>query len=232
MSNLILKEFVHQFRKAKGEETRFTYHEINYSKISSSTAQVGYGYIDEPYTSAVPIEYDKDIIIPTTVQDTAGIKYTVTTIGDHAFYRCTKIKKITIPYSVKVIGWSSLAILSLEEIIIAPNSQLKEIKTDFIYLCKNLSTFVYPNNKITISQRAFYSQFHTKFYYCGNQKVTVDFECGDHCPTISVPMNYPYSSFGNLSILREDFCVSRNEITYFLTKKTKYSPFIFLFLIF
>ena len=233
MSNLISPELVNEFRRAKSEEIRFTYNEINYSTLSSTTAQVGYGYRTNPYTSAVTRDYDKEIvIIPSTVTDiNTGNQYTVTKIGDHAFYYCSKIKRITIPYSVEVIGWSSLAILSLEEIIIPPNSRLKDIRTDFIHSCFNLSNFVYPNNEITISREAFSAGFYSKFYYCGNQKVTTEFSCGDHCPTIYVPKNYPYSSFGNLDIFRDDFCVARKEATCFRTKQTRYRIFMTIFIL-
>ena len=234
MSGLIFPELGKQFRRSKAQEIRFTFNEINYSTISSTTVQVGYGYTTDPYTSAVPRDYDMEtIIIPSTVTYN-GNQYRVTKIGDHAFYYCTKIKKMVIPYTIEVIGWSSLAIPSLEEIIFAPNSRLKEIDRDFIHSCLNLSTFIYPNNEITISRQAFYYSFYSKFYYCGNKKVTAEFSCGDHCPTIYVPMDYPYSSFGNLTISRVDFCVARKEATFFRTKETKYriSMTIFLLVIF
>ena len=220
ISSLVFSELGKQFRRVKAEEIRFTFNEINYSTLSSTTVQVGYGFTTEPYTSAVPRDYDKEVvIIPSTVTYNWN-QYLVTKIGDHAFYYCTKIKKIIIPYSVEVIGWSSLAIPSLEDIVIAPNSRLKEIGLDFIHSCKNLSTFVYPNNEITISQGAFGTNFYSKFYYCGNKKITTQFNCGDHCPTIYVPMNYPYSSFGNLNISRAGFCIARKET--FITQRPRH----------
>ena len=231
MSGLVFSELVKQFRKSKAENIRFTYNEINYSTLSSTTAQVGYGYRSEPFTSAVPRDYDSVIVtIPSSVSN-LGNQYKVTKISDHAFFYCAKIKKIIIPYTVEVIGWSSLAIPNLEEIIIAPNSHLKEIGADFIHSCKNLSTFVYSNNEITISYGAFNTGIYSKFYYCGNQKVTTKFVCGDHCPTIYVPKKYPYSSFGNLNISRDDFCVVQNETPCCRTKATKYQIYTTIFLL-
>ena len=67
----------------------FTYNEINYSTLSSTTAQVGYGYTTAPYNSAVPLDYDGDIVIPSTVTYNRN-QYTVTQIGSHAFFSLQK----------------------------------------------------------------------------------------------------------------------------------------------
>ena len=67
---------------------KFTYQGINYSTISSTEAQVGYGYRRQPFTSAVSRDYEGDIVIPSFVTDNLGTIYRVTKIGDHAFFSC------------------------------------------------------------------------------------------------------------------------------------------------
>ena len=70
---------------------RFQYNGINYSTISTSAVQVGYGLTQEPYNSAVSRDYEGDINIPSYVVY-SGKEYKVTKISCHAFYYCRLIK--------------------------------------------------------------------------------------------------------------------------------------------
>ena len=47
--------------------------------------------------------YSGDIVIPTTV-DYEGTEYSVTSIGEWAFYYCSSLTSVTIPNSVTTIG--------------------------------------------------------------------------------------------------------------------------------
>ena len=48
-------------------------------------------------------EYTGDITIPATVEN-GGITYTVTSIGDRAFYRCSSLKSVTLGSGLETIG--------------------------------------------------------------------------------------------------------------------------------
>ena len=54
------------------------------------------------YKSRYNADYSGDIVIPETVTY-QGVTYTVTTIGDNAFYWCSELTSIHIPKSIKRI---------------------------------------------------------------------------------------------------------------------------------
>ena len=74
--------------------------------------------------------YDDDVIIPSTVSYN-GTVYTVTGIGDFAFFNCEDLTAITIPNSVKSIGYCSF------------------------YHCSRLSSVAIPNSVTSIGEYAF-----------------------------------------------------------------------------
>jgi len=67
-----------------------------YYNISGSTATVTYATTD--YNS-----YSGDVVIPETVTHD-DVTYTVTKIGDYAFYNCTGLTSVEIPLTVTAIG--------------------------------------------------------------------------------------------------------------------------------
>ena len=188
--------------------TRFQYNDINYQVLTQETAQVGYGYEDTPYTSAVDVNYINDINIPSYVFDQNNHQYKVTVISKHAFFICQKIKRFTVSYTVEVIEWSALAIDSLEELIFESNSHLREVGDDLVHRCTKLKYLALPPSIEIIGIAIFRTGFNSTFYYCGQRKFTTQFVVNDKIklPPVHVPMNYLYKTFGNLQVIKDNFC--------------------------
>ena len=105
--------------------------------------------LDEDNLTAEVMEnedYEGDIIIPETIMFN-DITYSVTSIGERAFLWCFALDSITIPTSVKSIGWKAFSGSSLTEITI-PNS-VTSIGEGAFFGCESLITINYTG---TIAQ--------------------------------------------------------------------------------
>ncbi len=99
-------------------------------------------------------KYTGDIVIPskTTIDSKT---YTVTTIGEEAFYECTGLTSVTIPNSVTTIGEKAfLSCTGLTDITI-PNS-VTTIGYQVFYECRGLTSITIPNSVTSIGKNAFY----------------------------------------------------------------------------
>lgn len=113
---------------------------INYRTTSSTECEVIYKK-----------DYSGDIIIPSSVQFTSKL-FSVTAIGDSAFYRCNKVTSVTLPNSIKSIGeyaFFNCPITSIE----IPN-HIISIGTSAFCL-SNLASVNIPNSVVSIGSHAF-----------------------------------------------------------------------------
>ena len=100
-------------------------------------------------------EYASDVTIPKTVIF-GGTTYSVTSIGDYAFYNCSGLTSITIPNSVTSIGNNAFEGCSSLTSITIPNS-VTSIGDYAFYNCTGLSSITIPNSVTDIGDLAFSS---------------------------------------------------------------------------
>ena len=91
---------------------------IYYNKTSNTEVSVTYrGSYYNDYSN----EYSDNVVIPSTVTY-SGNEYSVTSIGDGAFYYCSGLTSVTIPNSVTSIGDGAFSYCSGLTSITIPNS--------------------------------------------------------------------------------------------------------------
>ena len=187
---------------------KFQFDEINYTIIDRNTCQVGFGYAQEPYTSAVSRTYSKNISIPRyAIKDNK--EYLVTVISKHAFYACAYIEVIIVPNCVTELCQSCFGhMTSLKEVIIQDTSQIKKIGFSFILGHPKLKEFYIPSSVKYLDVGAFYGYPYStvKTIYCGQRKFNVQFLYEAVNVTIHVSKQYRYSSFGNIKIVKDATC--------------------------
>ena len=132
---------------------------LYYNITSDNTVEVTY------YSSTTDNNYvSGDVVIPSSVTNN-GTTYSVTSIGDRAFYYCSGLTSVTIPNGVTSIGnYAFYECRSLTSVTI-PNSVTSIGEWAFTY-CISLTSVTIPNSVTSIGDRA--------FYYCsGLTSVTI-----------------------------------------------------------
>ena len=123
---------------------------VYYDKINSSKVEVTYkGNSYNSYSN----EYIGDIVIPSSVNYN-GVTYSVTSIGEDAFYDCSGLKSIQIPNSITNIGNDAFNFCTSLTNIVIPNS-VTSIGEDAFRLCWNLTSIEIPNSVTSIGEDAF-----------------------------------------------------------------------------
>lgn len=87
-------------------------------------------------------------------------------IGDRAFYRCSALKQIDIPNSVKRIGWSAFSESGLQEIVIPENVEV--IENEAFRFCEDLERVQIQGELKYIGRIAFYNTNLTTLYIPGS----------------------------------------------------------------
>ena len=94
-----------------------------------------------------------DVVIPETFEHD-GKTYTVTSIGEHAFYECSTLTSIEIPEGVKTIGEGAFGHCSSLTSVTIP-SGVTSIGNDAFYWCKSLTSVEIPSSVTSIGEWAF-----------------------------------------------------------------------------
>ena len=128
--------------------------EVNgiYYNINGTNATVTY---KGSYSYSYEDEYNGDVTIPSTVTYN-GTTYSVTTIGNYAFYDCSGLTSVTIPNSVTTIGDFSFYDCSGLTSVTIPNS-VTTIGNGAFYGCSGLTSVTIPNSVTSIGYFAFES---------------------------------------------------------------------------
>ncbi len=124
-----------------------------YYNYNSDGSSVSVTYQGASYSSYSD-EYIGEIVIPETVTYD-GKTYSVTSIGDYAFYRCSGLTSVTIPNSVTSIGELAFRDCSGLTSVTIPNSVTSIGYSAFSY-CNGLTSVTIPNNVTSIGRYAFY----------------------------------------------------------------------------
>ena len=97
-----------------------------------------------------------ELVIPSTVTDDAGNAYTVTSIGDYAFYRCSGLTgSLTIPNSVTSIGDDAFVGCSGFTGSLNISESVTTIGGSAFYGCSGFTSVTIPNSVTSIGHFAF-----------------------------------------------------------------------------
>lgn len=129
------------------DSTRFLFGGVKYSINGSTVSVTGYD------ASTLPA----NLTIPTTVTNgDSGVEYTVNSIGESAFYFCTKLTSVYIPNTIEVLGNQAFQYCSnLESISFEENSNLTNIGDYAFRYCSSLSSITIPKNVTRLGSYAF-----------------------------------------------------------------------------
>ena len=134
-----------------------TWKNFKYPVSVGDTKEVGgitYKLISETAVEVIAgtSKYTGDITIPSEVT-IDGNKFTVSRIGEKAFYECTGLTSVVIPNSVTTIGSYAYSCTGLTSVTI-PNGVIS-IGHFAFYSCSGLASIAIPNSVTTIGNVAF-----------------------------------------------------------------------------
>lgn len=137
-----------------------------------------------PYTVEVTTAFYVDSIdIPSSVINNS-INYSVTSIGDRAFYVCENLTYVNIPNTVTSIGIGAFGFCSNLTSIYIPNSVTSIGNVAFNH-CISLSSITIPNSVTSIGSRAFVSCMNLVSVNLGNSITKINESTFDNCISLS-----------------------------------------------
>ncbi len=124
---------------------------LYYNITSSNTVAVTYYSSDNYYQNNNHVS--GDVVIPSSVSNN-GTTYSVTSIGDYAFYYCSSLTSVTIPNSVTSIGYGAFWDCSSLTSVTIPES-VTSIGDWAFWGCSSLTSVTIPNSVTSIGEGAF-----------------------------------------------------------------------------
>ena len=125
---------------------------LYYKILAGGTNTLAVTYYSE--TAASNNHVSGDVVIPSTVEHN-NVTYSVTSIGDSAFFDCSSLTSLTIPNNVTSIGNYAFYRCSGLTSVSIPNSVTSIGEIAFAY-CSGLTSVTIPNSVTYIGSYAFY----------------------------------------------------------------------------
>lgn len=125
-------------------QSSWTYGNLKFTVISEIDAEVSVVGCTEEI---------KDLIIPSTVTNN-GKTYSVTSIGDGAFFNCISLTSVNIPYGVTSIGYGAFTYCTGMTFLSLPNT-ITSIGESAFYSCRGLTSINIPNSIKSIDDYVF-----------------------------------------------------------------------------
>ena len=172
-----------------------------------------------------------DVVIPSSVTNN-GTTYSVTSIGDYAFYLCIGLTSVTIPNSVTSIADDAFYGCSSLTSVTIPNSVTSIGKWAFIS-CSGLTSVTIPNSVTSIGNMAFAycsgltsvtlpnnATIHSKAFIGAGTKPTIDSVI--YCSDTLIVGNYTFIYTGFLTFyLNENSYFPNNNARVFDSDESK-----------
>ena len=154
-------------------------------------------------------EYSGSVVIPSSVTYN-GTTYSVTSIGDYAFYECSSLSSITIPNGVTSIGSNAFCNCSSLSSITIPNS-VTSIGVAAFFYCSGLTSITIPNSVTTIGKFAFYYCSSLTSITIPNSVTSIEKNAFYYCSSLtSVTIPNSVTSIGESAFF---YCSSLTSIT-------------------
>ena len=163
------------------------------------------------YQSSSPFyisDYSGDIVIPESVTY-SGKSYSVKSVGDGAFYKCSGLTSIIIPNSVTSIGEWAFAYCSALSSITIPDG-VTSIGGAAFYDCFNLSSINIPNSVTSIGGNAFGHCSALNSITIPDGVTSIESEAFQDCGLTSITIPNSVTSIGSYAFYN---CTSLTSIT-------------------
>lgn len=168
----------------------FVSNNIYYNITGTSPATVEVTYKDENFNS-----YSGSVIIPSAVTY-GGVRYSVTTIGEMAFYISSNLTAVYIPNSVDSVAWGAFAACTNLKSVDFPYG-VKELPNAVCSGCINLESVTIPNSVIQIGPLAFSNCRQLKSLVIPNSVVHIADQAFNNCGLTRLTIGNSVDYIGN-----------------------------------
>ena len=190
---------------------------IYYKKLTNNTVEVTYKELLSP-------SYSGNVTIPSTIK-VNNVTYTVTAIGDAAFYMCTGLTNVSMPNTITSINSMAFEKCSGLTNVVIPNS-VTTLGIDAFASCTGLKMINIPNSVTSIGGLAFYGCTALTSVSIGSGVKTIKDKAFYGCTALNTifctattpPTMEAYTCFSSSTYSSAALCVPKSAInTYKIT---------------